>query len=132
MPLYMLDTGTSSCIMGRSDENLLRRLHAIAVDDVCISAITKAELLYSVEVSPRRLKDQAAVKEFLQYVQVLDFPSEASLDFARIKADLKVRGKAMRNDLLVAAHARFLGLALVTENTREFERVIGLKVESWV
>ena len=35
------------------------------------------------------------------------------------------------NDLLIAAHARALGLTLVTNNGREFERVAGLKVENW-
>jgi len=35
------------------------------------------------------------------------------------------------NDLFIAAHARFLAMTLVTNNTREFERVQGLKVENW-
>jgi tRNA(fMet)-specific endonuclease VapC len=35
------------------------------------------------------------------------------------------------NDLLIAAHARNLGLTLVTNNTREFGRVERLKVENW-
>jgi tRNA(fMet)-specific endonuclease VapC len=128
----MLDTDTSSYIMKRTNTNVLKRLQAVAVSDVCISAITKSEHLYGVEVSPRRLKDQAALDAFLRYVEVLDFPGEAALDYGRIRADLKSRGAMIgANDLLIAAHARYLGLTLVTNNTREFGRVKGLKVESW-
>ena len=132
MPRYMLDTDTSSYIMKRSDKNVLRRLATVAVSDVCISAITKSEHLYGVEVSPHRQKDQAALDAFLRYVEVLDFPGEAALDYGVIRADLKKRGTMIgANDLLIAAHARCLGLTLVTNNTREFGRVKGLQVENW-
>jgi tRNA(fMet)-specific endonuclease VapC len=132
MAIYMLDTDISSYIMKRSDEAVLRRLRRVAVSDVCVSAITKAEMMYGVEVSPRRQKDQTALDEFLRYVAVLDYPAMAALDYARIRADLKIRGTMIgSNDLLIAAHARCLGLTLVTNNTREFGRVQGLKIENW-
>ena len=132
MPLYMLDTDISSYIMKRSDDAVLGRLQAVALSDVCISSIAKSELLYGVEVSPRREKDQVAADAFLRYVEVLDYPSKAAGDYAEIRADLKLRGKMIgANDLLIAAHARTLGLILVTNNTREFGRVQGLKMENW-
>jgi tRNA(fMet)-specific endonuclease VapC len=132
MPRYMLDTDTSSYIMKRSNKNVLRRLAAVAVSDVCISAITKSEHIYGVEVPPRKQKDQAALDAFLRYVEVLDFPGEAAIDYGQIRADLKKRGMMIgANDLLIAAHARCLGLTLVTNNTREFGRVKGLQVENW-
>jgi len=132
MPVYMLDTDISSYIMKRADEAVLRRLQRVAVSDVCISAITKAESMYGVEVPPRRQKDQAALDEFLRYVAVLDFPAAAALDYAVIRADLKARGAIIgSNDMLIAAHARCLGLTLATNNTREFGRVPGLKIENW-
>jgi tRNA(fMet)-specific endonuclease VapC len=128
----MLDTDISSYIMKRSDERVLRRLAAVAVTDVCISAITKAEHLYGVEVSPRRQRDQAALDSFLRYVETLDFPNEAASHYGQIRADLKARGVMIgANDLLIAAHARCLGLTLVTNNTREFAGVYGLKLENW-
>jgi len=131
MAIYMLDTDISSYIMKRSDEAVLSRLRRVAVSDVCISAITKAEMMYGVEVSPRRQKDQSALDEFLRYIAVLDYPAAAAIDYALIRAVLNVRGKMMRNDLLIAAHARCLGLTLVTNNTREFGRVQGIKIENW-
>jgi len=78
MPRYMLDTDTSSYIMKRSNEMVLKRLQKIAVDDVCISVVTKSELLFGIELSPCRQQDEAALKGFLSYVQVLDFPDEAA------------------------------------------------------
>ncbi len=132
MSRYMLDTDTCSYIMKRSNNALLKRLRRTPVNDVCISVITKSELLYGVEVSPRRQQDEAALNAFLRYVEVLDFPDEAAPHYARIRADLKTRGTLIgANDLFIAAHARSLGLTLVTNNTSEFGRVPNLAIENW-
>ena len=83
MPYYMLDTDISSYVMKRANEQLLKKLRTVAVNDVCISVITKSELLYGVELSPRRAQDQAALKAFLNYVEVLNFPDEAADHYAK-------------------------------------------------
>jgi len=132
MPRYMLDTDTCSYIMKRSHPGVLKRLGTLPVSDVCISVITKSELLFGVEVSPRRRQDEAALDGFLKYIEVLDFPDQASQDHARIRADLRKLGAMIgANDLFIAAHARSLGLTLVTNNTREFGRVSKLAIENW-
>ena len=97
-----------------------------------MSVITKSELLYGVEVSPRRLQDASALAAFLPYVEVLDLPDAAALHYAEIRAELKKRGALIgANDLFIAAHARALELTLVTNNTAEFSRVKGLEIENW-
>jgi tRNA(fMet)-specific endonuclease VapC len=97
-----------------------------------MSVITKAELLYGVEVSPRRAQDAAALSAFLPYVETVDFADDAALHYAEIRADLKKRGRLIgANDLFIAAHARALGLTLVTNNTTEFGRVSKLAIENW-
>jgi tRNA(fMet)-specific endonuclease VapC len=132
MPRYMLDTDTCSYIMRRSPEAVLKKLAKVPVDDVCISVITKSELLYGVEVSPKRRQDEAALEAFLRHVEVLDFPDEASTDYAKIRADLKSRGAMIgANDLLIAAHARSQNVTLITNNTREFRRVRNLSIDNW-
>jgi tRNA(fMet)-specific endonuclease VapC len=132
MPRYMLDTDTCSYIMKRSNAAVVKRLSVLPVSDVCISVITKSELLYGVEVSPRRRQDEAALSAFLHYIEVLDFPDQACAHYARIRADLRKLGAMIgANDLFIAAHARSLGLTLVTNNTREFGRVARLVVENW-
>lgn len=132
MPRYMLDTDTCSYIMKRSNDALLQRLRRTPVIDVCISVITQSELLFGVEVSPRRQQDQAALNAFLRYVEVLDLPGQAAPHYASIRASLKARGKMIgANDLFIAAHARSLGLTLVTNNMSEFGRVPHLAIENW-
>jgi tRNA(fMet)-specific endonuclease VapC len=132
MPRYMLDTDICSYIMKRSNKQVLRRLAGTPVSDVCISVVTKAELLFGVEISPQRHQDEAALGAFLSYVAILDFPDQASLHYAKIRADLKTRGAMIgANDLFIAAHARSLGLTLVTNNTREFGRIRNLAIENW-
>jgi tRNA(fMet)-specific endonuclease VapC len=132
MPRYMLDTDTSSYIMKRSNDSVLKRLKKTSVADVCVSVITKSELLFGVEVSPRKQQDEAALAAFLDFVEVLDFTDQASNDYATIRADLKRRGTIIgANDLFIAAHARSLSLTLVTNNAREFGRVPLLATENW-
>jgi tRNA(fMet)-specific endonuclease VapC len=132
MPRYMLDADTCSYIMKRSSDAVLKRLQKVPVADVCMSVITKSELLYGVEVTPRRTKDAAALAAFLLHVAVLDFSDDAAAYYGRIRGDLKKRGTMIgANDLFIAAHARSLGLVLVTNNTGEFGRIQGLKLENW-
>ena len=129
---YMLDTDTCSYIMKRSHPLVLQRLQAVPVTDVCMSVVTKAELLYGVAVSPRRNQDAAALSAFLPYVETFDFTDDAAIHYAEIRADLKKRGALIgANDLFIAARARALDLTLVTNNTAEFDRVNGLALENW-
>jgi tRNA(fMet)-specific endonuclease VapC len=129
---YMLDTDICSYVMKRSNDQLLKCLQKVPVSDVCISVITKSELLYGVEVSPRQRQDEAALSAFVGYVEVLDFPDKASQHYAQIRSHLEKLGTMIGgNVLFVAAHARSLGLTLVTHNTREFGRVPRLTVEDW-
>ncbi|HEX3651810.1 MAG TPA: PIN domain-containing protein [Rhizomicrobium sp.] len=128
----MLDTDICSFIIKRANEKLLKRLRRTPVEDVCISVITKAELLYGVDISPRPKTDEAAVAAFLTHIAVLDFPDEATPHYAAIRGYLKLKGTMIgANDLLIAAHARAVSLTLVTNNTGEFGRVPQLKLENW-
>ena len=124
MPRYMLDTDTCSYVMKRSHPLVLKRLQALPLSDVCMSVVTKAELLYGVEVSPKHAQDAAALAAFLPYVEVLDLDEDAAVHYAEIRADLKKRGAMIgANDLFTAAHARALSLTLVTNNTAEFDAI---------
>jgi tRNA(fMet)-specific endonuclease VapC len=132
MPVYMLDTDISSYIMKRSHDVVLSRLQQVPIGDVCISVVTKCELLYGVEFSPQRSQDQTALDGYLRHIKVLEYPDEAALHHAQIRGTLKMSGTMIgANDLFIAAHARSLGLTLVTNNTREFGRVQDLQIENW-
>ena len=130
--VYMLDTDICSYVMKRSNQRLLKELSEVPVTDVCMSVVTKAELLYGVRISPHQTRDDQALRALLRYVAVLGFPEEAAGDYADIRADLRRQGNLIgANDLLIAAHARSLNLTLVTNNTAEFSRVDGLALENW-
>jgi len=132
MPRYMLDTDICSFILKRTNERLLKRLRRTPVQDVCISVITKAELLYGVDISPRQKVDEAAVAAFLAHLAVLDFPDEAALHYAHVRGHLKRKGAMIgANDLFIAAHALSVDAILVTHNMREFGRLPDLHVEDW-
>jgi len=132
MVRYLLDTDISSYIMKRSNAAVIERLQAVPINSVAISIITKSELLYGVELSPRRQQDALALKEYLRYIEVLDFADEAAEHYAFIRAFLKNSGEMIgANDLFIAAHARSLQRILVTNNMREFGRVPHLLIEYW-
>jgi tRNA(fMet)-specific endonuclease VapC len=132
MARYMLDTDISSFIIKRSNDKVLARLEKTPVQDVCISAITKSELMYGVEISSRPKMDRVAVEAFLHYVAVLGFGDAACEHYAAIRAHLKRKGTPIgAHDLFIAAHARSLSLILVTNNVSEFRRVPHLSVENW-
>jgi tRNA(fMet)-specific endonuclease VapC len=132
MSRYMLDTNIASYAMKKSNLAVLRRLVIVPVEDVCLSAISKAELCYGIAISPNQARDAERLRHFLQYVTIEDFPDAAAEDYGRIRAELKIRGQVIgSNDFFIAAHARYLGLTLVTNNIREFSRIPDLKLENW-
>jgi tRNA(fMet)-specific endonuclease VapC len=80
--------------------------------------------------SQRLLK---AVEDLLGEINVLPFDVPADVEYGGIRAELETIGKPIGgNDLLIAAHACAIGAAIVTDNTDEFKRIRGLKVENWL
>jgi tRNA(fMet)-specific endonuclease VapC len=131
--LYLLDTDTCAFILRRSSPALLERIQAVPLGQQAISTTTVAELLYGVQVSSRKKANQAAVDLLIRHLAVLDWPHEAAAHYADIRADLKKRGQLIgANDLLIAAHARCIDAAVVTNNVKDFGRVKGLRVENWM
>lgn len=130
---YMLDTSTCIAIIKRRPDTIQARLTALSVEEVGISGIVAAELWYGVAFSQKKKQNETALKDFLDYVTVLDWPFEAGKIYGRIRADLKGKGTPIgAMALLIAAHALFLDAVLVTGNKREFQRVSDLKIENWV
>jgi len=128
----MLDTDICSYVMKRSNQTLLEKLATVPLADICMSVVTKAELLYGVRVSPHPVRDGGALQGLLTFVEVLEFPEGSAEHYADIRADLEGRGEMIgANDLFIAAHARSLGLTLITNNTAEFSRVAELALENW-
>ena len=126
---YMLDTNSCIAIMKKRPTSMQARLIQLSVGEVGISAIVAAELWYGVSCSEKKRQNEAALREFLDYVTVQDWPQAASPAYGQLHSALRAIGGM---DLLIAAHALFLGVVLVTDNTREFKKVPGLKIENWL
>lgn len=128
---YMLDTNI--CIYAQKQaQNVLKHIKDNWQDGIAISTITLAELQYGVEASVNREKNAIALMKFLSIVGVIPFDDYAATEYGKIRADLRQKGTPIGTmDMLIAAHAKAEGLIVVTNNTREFERVEGIKLENW-
>ncbi len=130
---YILDTNICIYIIAKKPGNNLDNLRAKMDDGYAISAITLAELEYGVAYSEKREKNADALAQFLAFISILPFDEAAAVEYGLIHADLRRKGTPIGPmDELIAAHARAENLILVTNNTREFERVPNLKLENWV
>jgi len=130
---YMLDTNIIVYAKNNRPESVLNQLTAQRPSDVGISASSMAELEFGVCHSSRPDQNRLALMSFLSAIQIIPFDSDAAREYGQIRQDLTQDGNLIgSNDMLIAAHAKALGLILVTNNTREFERVKGLHVENWV
>jgi tRNA(fMet)-specific endonuclease VapC len=130
--VHLLDTNTCIYAIRKRPASVLARLNALDVDSVALSVVVAMDL----EVGAMRAEARAyapAVRRWLAEFKVLPLEDTSRVHFARIKCDLMERGQMIGPmDLLIASHALALGATLVTNNTREFRRVKGLKLENWV
>ena len=130
---YMLDTNTCIHLIKYRPEALSAHMANLSIDEVAISAVVVAELWYGIALSQKKKHNEAALKDFLDYVHVLDWPNDAAPVYGRIRAQLKIEGTPIgAMDLLIAAHALFLEAILVTDNIREFKRVPDLRIKNWL
>lgn len=128
----LLDTNTCIYLIRRRPKEALQRFERFEVGEVGVSVITVSELRYGVEKSTRPEQNLRALEQFLLPLEVLNFGPEATVSYGRVRASLEERGMPIGPlDTLIAAHALSLGATLVTNNTREFERVSGLQIEDW-
>ena len=129
---YMLDTNIIAYARNNRQEVVLEKFREHDLFDMCISTITLAELEYGIANSSRPLQNRLGLMAFLTGIEVLDFDAEAAMEYGLIRAQLKQQGTPIgANDLLIAAHAKSRGLTLITNNTKEFERIEGLSIENW-
>ena len=131
--LYLLDTNICIYIQRQKPGEVLARFQKLKPGDAAISVITWGELLYGAEKSHQRKRALQLLEEFKTFVPVLPMPENAGKTYGSIRAKLESKGWPIgNNDMWIAAHAIAATLTIVTNNKREFQRVPGLKVQSWV
>ena len=129
--IYLLDTDTCIAVL-RQKPAALARLEALSPDDCGISSVTAFELFAGAEKSRSPQAVRAKLERFFSVVDVLEFEETAAAQAAIVRATLEKAGTPIGPyDLLIAGHALCLGVTLVTGNTDEFQRVAGLRIETW-
>ena len=126
---YLLDTDAVVDVL-RGRHGVAQRLAQVSPDDVAVSAMTVAELLYGSLCSSDPERSEREVRRFLDVVRTIPFGRGAAAAHSRIRHSLRKRNIGP-NDLVIAATALSAKATVVTANVREFSRVDGLAVESW-
>jgi tRNA(fMet)-specific endonuclease VapC len=131
--LYMLDTDTASyAIRGRSTA-IEARLTSLQPSQICVSVMTRAELLYGLKSLPAEHRLHLAVQQILRIVRALSWNETAADYYADIRYQLVTSGQPIGEmDMMIAAHALASGAVLVTNNTRDYQRIQApLMLENW-
>ncbi|CAG8869446.1 tRNA(fMet)-specific endonuclease VapC [Pseudomonas fluorescens] len=129
---YMLDTNI--CIFAiKNKPQIVRDAFNRHNGQMCISTITMMELIYGAEKSAAPERNLSVIEGFAARLEVLDYDRHAAVHSGQLRAELAQAGTPIGPyDQMIAGHARSLGLLLVTNNLREFQRVPGLRVEDWL
>ncbi|MHB1591658.1 MAG: PIN domain-containing protein [Sulfuricella sp.] len=132
--LHMLDTDTASYIIKGRSVAIEAKLGAIPPAMVCISVITRAELLYGLKRLPSDHRLHLAVRQFLRIVRALAWDTDAANYYAEIRHRLVSTGQPIGElDMMIAAHSLSAGAILVTNNIRHYERIeLPLMLVNWI
>lgn len=129
----MLDTDTASYTIKGRTSAIRSRLQELDVAEVCISAVTRAELRFGARSLPQAVRLAAEVERFLSGIHALAWGEVAADLFADIRADLERKGTPIGGmDTMIAAHALAERAVLVTNNLKRFKLVTGLRCENWM
>lgn len=129
---YLLDTNILSALAREPQGRVYQTLSERLPDTACTSIVVASEIRFGLQRGASdRVRQQ--METLLAAVDILPLEAPADAHYGEIRAHLEKLGQPIgANDLLIAAHARALGLVMVTHNLREFQRVPGLLVEDWL
>jgi tRNA(fMet)-specific endonuclease VapC len=133
MTRYLLDTNICIYLIKKHPPEVLARFQQIQLKQLHIPTITLFELYYGIEKNNSQQRNLAALENFIAPLTIVDFTLDAAKKAAKIRNNLQKSGTPIgAYDIQIAAIATSLNMTLLTNNTREFERVKGLKLENWV
>jgi tRNA(fMet)-specific endonuclease VapC len=132
MKRYMLDTDMCSYIIREHPASVLKRFQTLAMEQLCVSVVTYAELIYGVERSSSRRINRPVIEDFVRHLDVMGWDTEAADQYGVIRAELEAAGTLIgAMDMMIAAHAKSIKAVLVTNNQKHFNKVRGLKIDNW-
>lgn len=129
---YLLDTNIVIYTIKNRPQKV-RDTFKLHEGQMCISSVTLGELVYGAERSSQPERNLQDIEGMIARLEVMPFDNTAAIHFGQLRAELYRTGKPIGPyDMMIAGHARSLGLILVSNNTKEFIRVPGLRLENWV
>ena len=129
---YMLDTNICIYIIKQKPQNVIRRFRKAKISDIGVSSITLSELEYGVMKSSKPGLNRLALAQFIAPIEVPAYDDAAAQRYGEIRAYLESRGTPIDSlDMLIAAHALSLNSVLITNNEKEFKKVLNLKIKNW-
>ena len=129
---FLLDTNILIAL-SKQRLGLAETLEGISADAILLSSVVVAEIEYGIAKSRRRQHNRRVFDALLSGFRTLAFDAAAARLYGPIRANLEKRGRLIGpHDLMIAAHAKALDAVLVTDNTKEFSRVEGLKTVNWL
>lgn len=129
---FCLDTKTIIYFLKGQFPAIATKLRTQRPENIFVPEMVVAELYYGANKSQQRERNLERIGAFLAPFQKLGFNGDAAAHYADIRFALESSGMVIGpNDLIIAATTRAHGMILVSKNTREFQRVEGLRVEDW-
>jgi len=130
---YLLDTNICIYLINKKSEKVLRKLETKKPFSVSISAVSVAELEFGIAKSLHLEKNKMALTEFLASFSIIPFTDLDAEPYGLVRAYLSRKGMPIgAYDLQIAAQCLSRNLILVTNNTKEFDRIPNLRLENWV
>jgi tRNA(fMet)-specific endonuclease VapC len=128
---YLLDTNICVYLLKGNDRIEQQILYA-GIDTIAISFVTVSELYYGAYKSQRVSVNLDLIHKLIDQLDVVESNESISEAFGDLKASLESAGNCIDDaDLFIAACAKVHGLTLVTNNTKHFKRIQGLKLDNW-
>lgn len=128
---YMIDTNIAIYTL-KNRRGKVREAFKKHTGEMCMSSVSMGELIYGAEKSSRVEHNLSIIEGLAARLRIESYDMKAAMHFGQIRAELARAGDLIGPyDLMIAGHARALGMILVTNNRREFDRVSGLRVENW-
>ena len=130
---YLIDTDTFIYIKNHRPPQVLKHFKSMEVGEVTLSVISYGELFRGCERSHFKHKNHEQLKQLIRLIPVQSLPVSAGVHYGELRTRLEKQGNVIgANDMWIAAHALSMELTLLTNNTKEFSRVDGLKIKNWV
>ncbi len=130
---YMLDTNTVSYLLRNQSNSIKNHLKQTPVSDVCISAITEAELRRGIEKKPDAHNLAKLVYAFISHINILPWDSDAAYEYAQLRTNCEKEGKSLSAmDMLIASHSLAVNATLISNDKAFYQIKHLLKLEDWV